>query len=315
MKFIRHLRFFLFCGLVLYTTLLRGQDNSTTEQIEQCDRELETISILSWNVFMLPPPFFRTHQIPRCKAIIEFLNNSSYDVLVLQEIFYEKVRSKFVKGLINCYPYHYGPCGTDKFLRQDGGVMIFSKYPIESSQQIAFRDKCKGGDCFSDKGALLAEIVKNHKKIQIVGTHLQSMEDSISQGIRVRQYEKIKQFLLRPFHREDVPQLIVGDLNTCKVTQRPFYKRMLDIFGAEDSHRSKKDKSDFTYDSDSNAIVKANHLKYQRFFDYVLFRRNPGRYFKARDFVIHLFRKRDAHSKMALELSDHFAVEAVIEWE
>lgn len=302
------------CLLLLHINLLSGQ-GSATEQECTDPADVETISILSWNIYMLPPPFFRTQQIPRSKAIIEFLKNSSYDVLVLQEVFYEKVRQKLVRGLVDCYPYHYGPCGTDKFLRQDGGVMIFSKYPIETSKQIAFRDKCKGGDCFSDKGALLAEIKKNNKRIQVVGTHLQSMEDTVSQCIRVRQYEKIKRFLLRPFQEHGVPQVIVGDLNTCKVTQKPFYKRMLDIFGAEDSHRSKKE--EFTYDGNSNEIVKQKgYPKYRRFFDYVLFRKSPDeRYFNVKDFVIRLFRKQENGQNHLIELSDHFAVEAVIEWE
>ena len=300
------------CLLLMHFSMLSGQ-NSITEADCPDSTDVEMISILSWNVYMLPPPFFRTQQVPRCKAIIEFLNNSSYEVLVLQEVFYERVRQKLINGLGGCYPYHYGPCGTDKFLRQDGGVMIFSKYPIETSQQIAFRDKCKGGDCLSDKGALLAEVRKNRKKIQIVGTHLQSMDDTVAQGIRVRQYEKIKHFLLRPFQKHGVPQVIVGDLNTCKVTQKPFYKRMLDIFDAEDSHKSKKE--EFTYDGDSNEIVKKAYPKYRRFFDYVLFRRNPEKHFKVRDFVVRLFRKRGIDPNHNLELSDHFAVEAIIEWE
>lgn len=120
------------------------------------------------------------------------------DVVVLQEAFLAK-NDLFDDDDVTSiparsgYPYvAYGPAakvlnGTDDYwniINQDkkalkgllnSGLMILSKYPIESFAQIEYGDLCAVEDCNSNKGALLIKI--RHPRgftVDIVNTHMQA---------------------------------------------------------------------------------------------------------------------------------------------
>ncbi len=104
------------------------------------------IKILCWNIFMLP--LVNKGQWGRVNHIERHLKENHYDVLVLQEVFRERIKKRLIKSLTEEYPYFAGPPGKDfGILGQDGGVMIFSKYPIVYSETIKFNEGCKGADC------------------------------------------------------------------------------------------------------------------------------------------------------------------------
>ncbi|MCS7072833.1 MAG: sphingomyelin phosphodiesterase [Bacteroidia bacterium] len=303
----------LFCFNLTFNLFSQVQEDCLTP---------DTFRVLTWNVYMLPRPFIRTGQFTRTKEIIRTLQNSDYDVIVLQEVFIERVKKQIAEGLKECYPYYFGPPGKDWLLKQDGGVIILSKHPIGSMQKIAFKDCYGFADCMADKGALLAEINKGNRRVQVIGTHLQSMDLPEAEQVRERQFKQIAQKLLYPFKHLNVPQLVVGDLNTCKVNQPNSYRKMLRILEAEDAHelaksQRKQRKNErleqteelFTYNGQKNKLIVKSYQKTQEFLDYVLIRTNKA-LAAIKHSAIKIFQSK--WSDRFQDLSDHYAVETVI---
>lgn len=268
----------------------------------------DTVKILSWNIYMLPTPFTTTQQLQRAKAIVEVLDDADYDVVVLQEVFKKKVFSYLVENLRCSYPHFYTTPFKARFLKTTSGLLVVSKLPITQTASILFKE-CKGADCIAQKGALLVEVEKNSRRLQIVGTHLQAEEDSASQSIRERQYASILGKLLQPFRKPNVPQVIAGDLNTSRYNPHR-YKRMMQVFRAEDAGapHDYRDKKLFSYDGSQNDIVRKVWKSTQDLLDYVLVRKNRT---EMQSYAgVKIFRKQ--WRKENRDLSDHYAIEAKI---
>ncbi len=270
---------------------------------QNCE-ESQVFNILCWNVYMVPQPWTLTGQHKRSHHIIEQLKHSEYDVIVLQEVFIEKIKNRMIKKLSECFPYHVGPPGKDKGLVQDGGILIFSKHPIVNYQKIEFADGCIGSDCYSQKGAVMVEVAKNGKNIQVVGTHLQSSIDGKSQIIREKQYTAIFQKLLKPFQAKHIPQFIVGDMNTENHIPKR-YKKMLKELDAVDASNSSKY---LTYNYKTNDLIdKKSYAAYT--LDYILLRTNMA-LVKIKESTLKIFKSKWNKSKY--DLSDHYAVETSV---
>ncbi len=260
------------------------------------------IRILCWNIFMLP--VVNKGQWGRVNHIEKHLKENHYDVLVLQEVFREDIKKRLIKSLTAEYPYFAGPPGKDfGIFGQDGGVMIFSKHPIVNTDIIKFDEGCKGADCLSQKGAVFVEIQKSTQTFQVVGTHLQSMQSNECQKIRDRQMCSIYTDLLQKHHKTQVPQFIVGDLNTdCHIPQR--YVRMLTLLDAKDAANSKEFKT-FSTNNKFNSNPKDEAT-----IDYILYRANQS-FLKIKHSFVKIFKGKWSDDND--DLSDHYAVEAIFE--
>ena len=86
--------FLLFCYSQCYSKTVAKKETN------------DTLKILSWNIQMLPSfyaPFtklVRKKQSKRIPEIIKYLEKSTYDVVVLQEVFDVQMRNKLKKQLI-----------------------------------------------------------------------------------------------------------------------------------------------------------------------------------------------------------------------
>ncbi len=171
----------------------------------------DTLKILTWNICMLPKTV-NVAQEKRLQLVAEVLKNKDYDVIALQEVFWDKSVKFLKKYLSEKYPYIAGPPRKKFALFFTGGVYIFSKYPI--SHWFAFNySSCGGWDCLASKGAVVAEIQLPDQKVQVLATHLQAGKKF--QHIREKQYREIRN-VLDAIYKEGVSQFIVGDLNTSK---------------------------------------------------------------------------------------------------
>ncbi len=260
------------------------------------------IKILCWNIYMLP--LINKGQWGRVNHIEKHLKENDYDVLVLQEVFRERIKKQLIESLSEKYPYFAGPPGKDFGLfGQDGGVMIFSKHPIIYTDIIKFDEGCKGADCLSQKGAVFVEIQKGTQTFQVVGTHLQSMKSNDCQKIRDRQMCTIYTDLLQKHYKNQVPQFIVGDLNTeCHIPQR--YIRMLTLLDAKDAADSKAFK---THSTQNKFNISSNT---DATLDYILYRANQS-LLKIKYGFVKIFKGKWSNDND--DLSDHYAVEASFE--
>lgn len=168
------------------------------------------ISVLTWNTFLIPPPFNSTKQEERADLMANKIREIDHDIVFFQEAFIDAKREHIIKELSSKYPYFAVPKKGDDFFQFVGsGLFIVSKFPMKILDQVIFED-CSGTDCFASKSAIIVEVtLSNNKKIQMVDTHLQGWAET---EIRKKQLTQIKA-MMKAAAREGVPQILVGDLN------------------------------------------------------------------------------------------------------
>ena len=277
----------------------------------------DSLKLLSWNIQMLPSVVKSNGKARRARAITHQLKQRDYDVIIFQELFKRRSRKIITKGLSSLYPHHTKILNRKTIsIKSNGGVIIFSKYPIQKVFQIRFKDRM-GVDRLARKGAMLAELDVNGKSVQVVGTHLQAFG---SQEILYAQYQQLAHELIDPNTKAGVPQLICGDFNTLKslppklpdnisqdfINRLPRYFTMLETLRAADGPL--QGEQQFTMDRPYNDLCKTRK-EYRLLLDYVLFRANsPNNYTINRR--VQIIRQR--WNKEHEDLSDHFGLEAIM---
>jgi endonuclease/exonuclease/phosphatase family metal-dependent hydrolase len=232
------------------------------------------------------------------------LKDSDYDVIVFQEAFQRKARKRIFRQLHEQYPYQSGPANQKLIsYKTNSGLWIFSKHPIVSSHSIIFKNK-SGIDAFSRKGALIAEVMVNGNAIQIAGTHLQN---SGHPWIRQSQCVEFYNRLLKPFYRENVPQIVCGDFNINRKKEEE-YNFMLQTLRATDGELAGT--LQYSYDRLQNDLhVEAGESR--DLIDYILLR-DPSNQFASTSREIKAIRK--SWDRIHTDLSDHFALEAELKF-
>ncbi len=289
--------------LILFTLPLFGQSQ-------------DSLKLLSWNIQMLPRGLAKG-KAKRAKAIVEELKRNNYDVVVFQELFYARSRKILSRGLKEAFPHQTPVLNKKTFsLKLNGGVMLFSKYPITDIKQICYTRK-SGPDRLSRKGALLAELALKEKTIQVVGTHLQAFG---KKEIMYAQYNQLLDELLNPNERTGVPQIICGDFNTLKKipeilpTDLPAnfeeriasYEVMIKTLQAKDGDIHGEQQ--FTMDRPYNDLC-TSRKQYRLLLDYFLIRGNESQaYIHQRKIIVSKY----AWHKNHRDLSDHYGLMAVV---
>jgi hypothetical protein len=115
-----------------------------------------SLNVLTYNIFMRPTSLFDDDQ--GLRALLIPTQVREHDVIVFQEAFSDSHREYILSALSSAYPHQTRILGKDRFVEQDGGVVIISRWPIERQFQLHFEDLCSGSDCFSDKGVLYARL-------------------------------------------------------------------------------------------------------------------------------------------------------------
>ncbi len=263
---------------------------------------VEKIKILSWNIYMLPG-FLGCSNLLRAEAIGTLLASSDYDVIVFQEAFHKRSRSKISQLLQSAYPFQAGPANQKLFsLKANSGIWIFSRYPIQDMHSIIFRTRY-GADAMSRKGALMVDLKIKNNPVQIIGTHLQN-----AGGVWRRQIQCLELYhrLLKGFERAGVPQIVCGDFNISRHENNEDYRLMLQTLDATDAVPDLKKR--YSYDLTSNDLP-IKHGVQQGLIDYILIRNNEA-LVQCGERKIKVLQKRwHAEHK---DLSDHYSVETEV---
>lgn len=286
------------------------------------------LKILSWNICMLDERFFIfSGQKQRASLITAILAKEDYDVIVFQEAFNFNSREIIADGLSEKYPYQIGPLNNKNGLfKTNSGVWILSSVPLTTLKEIEYRD-CAGFDCYAHKGALMLEGIKDGHPFQIIGTHLQAFDGEKRENIRIKQYQQIRDELLVPFERDDVPQFVCGDFNVIKKSKR--YVPMLEILNADDgplnasityAERNKKQTETTnevcTYATNDYRTDTSN-TEYNSVLDYILCRQKSAKHKQKPQITRQTKAFRTPwllRGKRRKDLSDHYAVEANVIW-
>ncbi|TNF24355.1 MAG: hypothetical protein EP314_07860 [Bacteroidetes bacterium] len=315
---IRNLRFETSLRSILGTTIFtffvfhfsffiaQGQTLNSTPSELTVDSSTPALKILSWNMYMLPPLAKFTGKQRRAKRIGDLLRDSDFDIIVFQEAFHGAARRKIKRRMKDSYPYILGPANRKWYsFKTNSGIWILSKIPLQPLAEIDF-DYCEGIDCWSRKGALLAEGEFRGQKFQILGTHLEAGGD---RDAKVSQYRELGE-LFNQYRKEGVPQIAAGDFNTKKFQDTTYYNQLIGILGMEDGPILSEQK--YSSDSYVNDIkIKRGDRKKQSVIDFVFYGANGV------DATINRYVRmpRWQWSKDCQDLSDHFAIEAQIKFQ
>ena len=267
------------------------------------------IKVLTWNIYMRPHSITFDGQFRRAKAIGEVLKTEDYDIILFQEAFGKTSRKKLRKALGGEFPFEIEPKNRKKTV--NSGLWILSKHELKNAEFIFF-DGCLVSDCQAAKGAVLFEVEINNQTYQFLNTHVQAEDGKEFALVRADQFKMIAS-LLDTNQKPEVPQFILGDLNTAKKAEEE-YQGMITTLNATDGEVSILGCAELSVDKPitwgcaNNDLIKKKWKGQTYLLDYVL-ERKTGYPFKLRR---ELKTYTQQWSKKRKHLSDHYAISLTI---
>ncbi|MCZ2393180.1 MAG: sphingomyelin phosphodiesterase [Chitinophagales bacterium] len=294
-------KFFLIL-IVSFALLCPSQsDAQVNSSRKETKRESDSLKLLSWNIYMLPPMIKFSGKKKRAKAIGEKLKYMDYDVIVFQEAFHVGARKRIYQQLKELYPYKEGPSFANNFsMKTSSGVWILSKYPMKEVAKTKFNRVSGFDNKMANKGALMVEVNKNGQAFQIIGTHLNS---GGTLELRTSQLKQIQDELVKAHHTPGVPLVIAGDFNILKSNPNGL-DSMLCILDMDDYILDGANQ--YTYDYQINDLALGKH---RETIDYIYFK--PEKLKVKRTFrLIPIIEK--LWSKKRKSLADHNPIELLL---
>jgi endonuclease/exonuclease/phosphatase family metal-dependent hydrolase len=272
--------------------------------IAQTEAKNTEISVVSWNIQMLPnffrafSPDLRKMQAKRLPWIVDYVKSQDFDVICFQEVFDLEQKRRLRRKLKKLYPYQVKPINKGRMT--SNGIMLVSKYPMKKLGHVVYA-KGSGSDGMAAKGCVLAEINVNGKIFQLAGTHLQA-GGGIAQTHRDQQYKDIR-ILLDKYKKDGIPQVVAGDMNT-RNTDKEAYERMI----------KELDVLDFPLNEDEPYTVDGNNSwnsedKNGAQIDYIFLRKNGA---NVTVLAQNLLRPRKRINGKIIDLADHYGVKTRI---
>ncbi|MER6912146.1 sphingomyelin phosphodiesterase [Streptomyces sp. NPDC000594] len=187
------------------------------------------LSVLSYNAFLfsraLYPNWGQGH---RAKAIPAAPFFQGHDVVVIQEGFDNGTTDALKRNAADRYPHQTPVVGRttagwdatggaySALTPEDGGVTLLSAWPVTRKEQYIFADAC-GGDRWSNKGFVYAELSVRGTPVHVVGVHNQSTDPGCAAGaaerVRAAQFREMDAFLDAKGIPAGEQVLVAGDLN------------------------------------------------------------------------------------------------------
>jgi len=230
------------------------------------------IRLLTFNIFIRPPIVVeRDKRDERLLKIIEFINNSDYDIICLQELFgYRSLFSsnnngknklKLLNNVKGKYPYQNTSKTTTKTIPVDGGLVILSKHKFEMFGEQSFPSKTlTGPDKFSRKGFIWCTILIDKTPILIINTHTQAIYNEKQDYEYLKsQLDIIREWLLMRLNEYDT-LLLIGDLNTSNRKDFPKFIDANDVGYTWPTPLMKNQQKNKKLNLDYILVIKGNKL-------------------------------------------------------
>lgn len=192
------------------------QDNRPKYTIDSADfSNPNVINVLSYNIQFLPPPIGSFNAPERADFIPRYISPYQ-DVVIFQEAFEDAARNNNLTPAMQAAGFpHQTVILNDGQIIENGGVIIYSRWPIEFEDEYDYRS-CdnNSGDCFAAKGVLYAKINKLGKYYHVFGTHMEAGGNPNDIAIKKEQFGEQRDFIAAQNIPVNEAVIIGGDMNT-----------------------------------------------------------------------------------------------------
>jgi endonuclease/exonuclease/phosphatase family metal-dependent hydrolase len=183
----------------------------------------------------------------RARVLAERIRAGGYDLIALTEVFSGRARRVLLEGLAGEYPWNVQYIGSRRLVREDSGLMLFSRVPFDALPATAPNGRlrvracangtapdrppvwfveyseCASSDCLAGKGAGYVRLRHAGRPLHVFFTHLQAAYDyhgprqhARTRRVRtsqLRQLAALVQAALGPEGDRAANAVILGDLN------------------------------------------------------------------------------------------------------
>lgn len=160
------------------------------------------------------------HSYERATAFLKHI--PTYDIIGLQEVWsprYQQLENFAKKEGLHVVGSAHATVTSMLGLRMfGGGLMIMSKYPIETTRELIF-DKGVASDGFVRKGVLYAKVKVGSSYVHVFNTHMQAsygyefVENDPYALIRKKQIQQVSDFIAKIALDDHHPIIAMGDFN------------------------------------------------------------------------------------------------------
>lgn len=150
----------------------------------------------------------------RARGLADSIKNDPHqsDVIMFQEAFHEDGTRILCEALKDQYPYMIsGVLPTASGF--NSGTLVMSKYPIEDVHFHALEYNL-GIERVAPKGMIRIKIQTANGPMHIYGAHTQALLGKDRANARTLQLLQIYNIMKTDFDKDQIPQILVGDLNT-----------------------------------------------------------------------------------------------------
>lgn len=191
------------------------------------------VALITLTLFDVPIFSFEAHPAKRYKELVDFLSESTADVVTLQEISHHWSK-KLTKELREVYPYST-KYNTRKLISTE--MLILSKYPLSDCSFEPFTLDTKLELTVLQKGMLSCVVQMPLREYTILSTHLVALglsESPTSKYVEMVRSKQIEQLIQHSgkIVKEHPEQLLIvtGDFNAGPEASDVNYESLLEYF-------------------------------------------------------------------------------------
>lgn len=195
------------------------------------------MNAMFYNIQMLPFGVSGMGQANDRAALLPAQISPYQDVVMFCEVFDDNARNNHLAPamLAAGFPYSteiLNPNNSIIPLPWNGGVMFFSRWPIEATADLDF-EFCgvASQDCLANKGIQYARVNKMGKRYHLFGTHMDAGGEEDDIHAKRSQMGEMRMFIDQQNIPDGEPVIFGGDFNVSPIHPENLYNAMLDSIG------------------------------------------------------------------------------------
>lgn len=187
------------------------------------------LNLMAYNIQFLPLGVVGLPQAADRGDLLPAQFSPYQDVVILQEAFDPLPRLLNLTPAMEAAGFVHNTGILNDYLPFNGGVIIFSKWPIEATDQYDY-ELCgpNAQDCLANKGVMYAKVNKLGKYYHVFGTHMDAGSDSADIAAKTLQYAEMRDFIAAQGIPNSDAVVWGGDLNTDAANSHNLYYTLRD---------------------------------------------------------------------------------------